>query len=130
MTRRLVLALLPVAVLALVGCGPGWGSASGTVTLDGELLKDGVISFHPDGGGATAYGTVKDGAFSIATGQQDGLTSGKYKVTVSASTIPKEGTTETAKLITPAKYAKPASTDLEADVKPGPNSFKFEMKSK
>ena len=30
----------------------------------------------------------------------------------------------------PAKYAKPDSTDLEADVKSGSNSFKFEMKPK
>ncbi len=130
MTRRLALALLPLGFLALAGCGGSWGSASGTVTLDGTPLKDGIITFHPAGGGATAYGMVKDGSFSIATGQDGGLATGEYKVTVSASTIPKEGTGETAKLLTPVKYAKPESTDLEAVVNSGPNSFKFEMKSK
>lgn len=129
MTRRLALAVLPLAFLALTGCG-SWGSASGTVTLDGTPLKEGVITFHPVGGGATSYGTVKDGSFSIATGQDSGLAAGKYKVTVSATKIPKEGTTEKAELLTPVKYSKPESTDLEAVVNGGLNSFKFELKSK
>ena len=128
MTRRLALALLPLAFLALAGCGGSWGSASGTVTLDGTPLKDGIITFHPVGGGATAYGTVTDGSFSLATGQDGGLATGKYKVTVSATSIPKEGTSETAKLSTPVKYSKPDTTDLDAVVNGGLNSYKFEMK--
>jgi len=130
MTRRLALAVLPLTALLLAGCGGGWGSASGSVTLDGTPLKDGIITFHPVGGGPTAYGIVTDGAFTIATGQQSGLSTGKYKVTVSASSIPKEGTNETAKLLTPAKYSKADTTDLEATVNGGLNSYTFEMKSK
>ena len=129
MGRRCI-ALLLALPLALTGCGGGWGAATGSVTLDGTPLKDGVITFHPAGGGAAAYGTLKDGSFAISTGQKDGLAAGKYKVTVSASTIPKEGTSETAKLLTPAKYAKAETTDLEAEVKSGSNSFTFDMKSK
>ena len=130
MSRRLAAALAPFLFLAAAGCGGGWGTCSGTVTLDGAPLKAGSISFHPTGDGPTAYGMVKDGAFEISTGQKDGLPPGKYKVTVSASTIPKEGTKETAKLLTPPKYSTAAGTDLEADVKSGSNSFKFEMKWK
>jgi len=129
-TRRSFAALLPVVCLALTGCGGGWGTASGTVTLDGVPLKDATISFHPTGAGPTAYGIVKDGAFAISTGQKDGLPPGSYEVTISASTIPKEGTNEQAKLLTPKKYATPATTDLKAEVQSGTNTFKFEMKSK
>ncbi|MGL4423723.1 MAG: hypothetical protein ACRCZF_23905 [Gemmataceae bacterium] len=127
---RLLLALALLACVALTGCGGSWASASGTVTLDGANLKNGVISFHPVGGGATAYGTVTDGAFTLSTGQKSGLTPGKYKVTVSSSTVPKEGTAETAKLITPQKYSRPNTTDLTADVQSGSNSFQFDMTSK
>lgn len=123
----LSLALCPV----VAGCGSGtWGTATGTVTLDGEPLKDGVITFHPAGKQASGAGQVTDGNFTISTGQKEGLSVGKYKVTVSASTIPKEGTSERAKLLTPPKYARTETTDLEADVKSGSNKFTFEMHSK
>lgn len=130
MSSRILAPFAAVLCAALAGCGGGWGTTSGTVTLDGTPLKEGAIAFHPSGDGPTSYGTVTDGAFTISTGQKDGLPAGKYRVTVSASTIPKEGTNEQSKLLTPAKYSKADSTDLEADVKSGSNSFKFEMKSK
>ena len=122
--------LLPLLCLALAGCGGDWGTCSGTVTLDGQPLKEAAITFEPEAHGPTAYGQVRDGAFSMSTGQKDGLPTGKYKVSVSASTIPKEGTKEMAKLLTPAKYAKPETSGLTADVKGGSNSFGFELVSK
>ena len=130
MSRRLALVIEPVLGLFLAGCGGSWGTASGTVTLDGAPLKDGTVSFHPAGDGPTAYGTVTDGAFTVSTGQRDGLPAGKYKVTISASTIPKEGTKEQAKMLTPKKYATADATPLEADVKSGANTFQFEMSGK
>jgi hypothetical protein len=123
----LSLALCPV----VAGCGSGtWGTASGTVTLEGTPLKDGVITFHPGSEQAPGVGQVKDGEFTVTTGQKEGLKVGKYKVTVSARTIPKEGTNEQPKWLTPPKYARPETTDLEADVKSGSNKFTFEMKGK
>ena len=130
MSRRLALVFVPVLGLFLAGCGGSWATASGTVTLDGAPLKDGTVSFHPAGDGPTAYGTVKDGAFTVSTGQRDGLPVGKYKVTISASTIPEEGTKERAKMLTPPKYATAATTPLEADVTAGANTLKFEMSGK
>jgi len=128
--RARFLPLVPLLTLALAGCAGDWGSASGTVTLDGAPLKEAAISFVPADGGATAYGQVKDGAFSLSTGQKDGLKAGKYRVAVSASTVPAMGTKEVAKLLTPKKYASPETSGLEADVKSGSNSFKFDLNSK
>jgi hypothetical protein len=127
---RRSLLLLPCLALVLAGCGGDWGTASGTVTLDGTPLAAGQITFHPEGGGATAYGTVQDGSFTISTGQKAGLKAGKCKVTVFASTIPKEGTKEVAKMLTPVKYSRAESSPFEANVQGGSNSFKFEMVSK
>lgn len=121
---------MPILALALAGCAGDWGGASGTVTLDGAPLDAASISFVPADGGATAYGQVKDGAFSLSTGQKDGLKAGKYRVSISASTIPAMGTKEVAKLLTPKKYAGTDTSGLEADVKPGSNSFNFELSSK
>ena len=116
--------------LLLAGCGTaGWGTGSGTVSVDDQPLKTGVVTFHPTDGGAAAYGQVTDGRFTVYTGQQAGLKAGKYQVTVSASSIPEPGSREQAKLLTPARYATPQTSGLMADVKSGGNSFEFKLSS-
>lgn len=121
-----------VLTLASAGCGGDWGTVSGTVTLDKVPLKGGMITFHPatPGDGTTAYGEIHDGAYTIRTGQKSGLKIGLCRVTVSASTIPREGTNEAAKLLTPVKYSRPETSKLEADVKAGSNVFPFDLTSK
>lgn len=115
-------------ISVLAGCGSGdWGTATGTVTFGEAPLKEGIITFHPESGGATAYGQVRDGEFEISTGSKSGLAVGQYKVTVSASTIPKEGTGEQARLLTPKKYSQPGLTDLKATVGSGLNRLRFEL---
>jgi hypothetical protein len=128
--RPLLLALASLGLGLAAGCGSGdWATASGKVTLDDAPLKEGVITFHPAGDQASAYGQVTDGEFSINTGQKTGLKPGKYKVTVSATTVPESGSAQRARLLTPKKYAVKETSDLEADVKPGSNSFTFAMHS-
>ncbi len=118
--------------LAGAGCGGDWGTVSGTVTLDKVPLKEGMIAFHPTtpGEGVTAYGEIRDDAYTIRTGQKSGLKIGHCRVTVSATTIPKEGTNEVARMLTPVKYSRPETSKLEADVKAGSNVFPFELTSK
>jgi hypothetical protein len=132
MSLRLLAAGLLCGLVFLVGCGSGnWGTVSGTVTQDQTPLEDGIITFHPvDGTGSSGYGQIIKGAYEISTGAKTGLPVGSYKVTVSASTIPKEGTSETAKLLTPKKYSQPHTTDLKAEVKSGSNQIPFAMSSK
>lgn len=120
-----------VLCVLTAGCGAGdWGTATGRVTLDGEPLKQGVVSFHPAGSDATAYGQVNDGSFTVNTGQKSGLKAGSYIVTVSATSVPPSGSNQVAKLLTPQKYASKATSDLKAEVKPSSNQFEFALRSK
>ncbi|MFO0866358.1 MAG: hypothetical protein U0744_17225 [Gemmataceae bacterium] len=131
MKRRCVCCTFVVVCASILGCSSGdWGTASGTVTLDSEPLKQGVVTFHPTHSDATAYGQVNDGFFKLNTGQKEGLKSGSYVVTVSATSVPPSGSNQVAKLLTPPKYANKATSDLKADVKAASNQFKFALRSK
>jgi hypothetical protein len=120
--------LLLLLSLAVGGCGAGdWGTASGTVLLDGKPLTKGRIYFNPTEDGAPALSLVNEGAYAVQTGNKPGLRVGKYIITVLDTTIPPSG--ETAKLLTPEKYSDIKTSDLVAEVRPGENTFKFELKS-
>lgn len=59
-------ALLTVAAFCLSGCGESNGliKVTGTVTVDGELVPEGSISFMPvNGKGVTAGGQIKNGKY-------------------------------------------------------------------
>ncbi len=127
--RFFALAFL-IGSIVPVGCSGNWGTVSGTVTLDGTPLREGTITFHPQGEGPTAYGKVRDGSFTIRTGQKEGLLPGKYKVTIAHMTIPESGSSEKAKFLTPERYSRPETSGLEADVNSGDNNLKFEMTTK
>jgi hypothetical protein len=131
MTGRIVSVMPLLLCPVLVGCGSAdWGSAGGTVTLDGEPLQAGDITFQSVGKGPTATGKVIDGSFTVSTGQKAGVEVGKYAVTVSNTVVAKAGNTERAKLLTPPRYAAKATSGLQADVKAGANQFEFKMLSK
>ncbi len=127
-TMRLVL-FLTLLVLA-GGCGAGdWGTVSGRVTLDDQPLEKGDVTFNPVKGGAPGTGRVVNGAFTIQTGTKAGLAAGEYLVTVADQTIPKSGSKEAAKLLTPKKYADPKTSDLKATIQPGSNPVELKMVS-
>lgn len=75
--RRAILLMLPLLFPALVGCGADQQArVSGTVTLNNEPLKKGLISFAPkDPGGSTAGGDIIDGKYEAVA-----LKPGKYVV--------------------------------------------------
>ena len=120
-----------VLLLAVLGCGdPNWGSANGTVINNGNPLTSGVVAFHPTNNGPVAVASISpDGRFKAMTGAKEGLPVGEYKVTVIDQTIPKMGTTETAKLLTPAKYISEKTTDLTISIKAGPNAIDLILKN-
>jgi hypothetical protein len=84
--------LLAVAVVALLagGCGDRTGGRlgiSGTITLAGKPLDEGVIEFHPldptPGRPVTKSGAlIKDGNYVIPKAQ--GLVPGRYRVVITA----------------------------------------------
>lgn len=147
--RQWVYSLLPAAVVGLmvIGCSGEVGDdkprepVSGTVTLDGQPLPEGIILFAPSGGPgeavASATGKIENGQFSIPRAQ--GPVPGKYKVSISHTDQPEgrikielkkpgKKTASTKELI-PAEYN--SQTKLTAEIpKGGRSDLKYELKSK
>jgi len=113
-------------LLVLVGCNARPSSVSGTVTLDGNPLNDGLVTFHPEAGGPLAYGRIQPGGtYQLQTGSGRGLLSGEYSITVAANgPIPaptKSNPEPIARLITPQRYSNRDHTPLKHSVAPGAN---------
>jgi len=65
------------------GCGGrGLVKAAGKVTLDGKPLSRATVMLVPEVGQPAVCVTGDDGAFSLASNNDQGATVGKYKVTV------------------------------------------------
>jgi hypothetical protein len=133
MMRRVRCALSVVAVLAaslLLGCGasgPKVYPVSGTVTLDGKPLPDGVIYFKTLQTGTLETFPVKDGEFK---GQAQ---EGDRRVEISAYRTTIQGAAgmkgEVKENLIPPRY-NVDSTLTAAVTRDGPNTFKFEVASK
>jgi hypothetical protein len=140
--------LVVFAALALAAGCSGAGddlpreAVSGNVTLDGQPLANGSISFVPAGGSTSseptgAGGEIRSGKFSIA--REGGLVPGNYNVSVYASERGTERTkpaqagnlkpTELPKQLIAAKYN--TNTELKAEIKKGGgNDLTFTLQSK
>jgi hypothetical protein len=69
--------IIPLAI----GCGGGKGKISGSVTIDGQSLPAGTITFHTDKGPPVG-GDIKDGHYAVT-----GVPTGSVKVTVETASI-------------------------------------------
>jgi hypothetical protein len=125
---------------------------SGTVTLDGKPVAQGIVTFLPAGPSATAgEAAIADGAYRLRAA--DGLAAGPYRVSISAP-VPAEaaparklarggprpdptsgtGVAEAPQDVPlresiPAKYN--AETTLQVEVKAGAdNAFPFDLTTK
>ena len=150
--RLASLALSSALVLAWGCSDDGLGKrhpVSGTVTYKGASVEKGEISFVPEGEGRAATGTISGGSYKLSTlGENDGAMPGKYKVTVQSKDLDVSAAQEKTKALgsgvalpqdyiskagrnaksnVPAKYAIPDTSPLTAEVKPGSNSFNFEL---
>lgn len=123
-------------VLSVAGCGGGSGTVNGTVKYDGTPLDTGTIEFRtPNGAGVVASASVSSGAFKVP--ETAHIPPGTYKVQIRSSRTtgkkipagspspPGTMVEETVEMI-PEKYNKRSS--LEKEVKPGPNTFEFDLK--
>src|SRR4029077_12624390 len=134
-------------IATALGCGGAAhtydGVVTGTVTIGGELAKDGSITFHPvDKQGKIAAGRIySDGSFSLRTGQgdlrqRDGGTvvPGEYVVTVAIQGTHAEGKTVGAggppvpgPSLVAAKYASAETSPLHYTVRAGENVFALDL---
>ena len=124
-----------LCIVAIVsGCegASSVGTINGTVLLDGQPLKEGLVKFVPvDGKGQTADGTIKDGKFSVKS------SIGEMKVLFSAPKIvgkkkmydmPDAPSVDEVKELIPDKYN--VQTKFKITVKAGKQDENFELTSK
>lgn len=126
-------ALILILAAFLTGCGGALPTVEGTVTLDGQPLDKGFVSFVPVGSGTMGTATIQEGGYyAVKTGGQGGLTTGEYRVAITAySTRPGRNEMEAPQfaLATPAKYNDPQSSGFTVEVTPGQNTFDFALDS-
>src|SRR5262249_8621367 len=82
--RAVWLSATALGLLALSGCeGKVRGTVAGTVTLDGQPIELGAISFIPvDGQAPTTGGPITNGQYSVAN-----VPTGEMKVAISGSKV-------------------------------------------
>ena len=112
---------------------------SGTVTLDGEVIRGGndvraTVFFNPIGSeGVAAVGLVdENGKYSLTTGSELGIPPGQYSVTFTATRLvatKEPGGTPSGKRISPIRYATPSTSGLKCIVEPGTNTYDLALKS-
>jgi len=119
-----------VGLLALGGCGqkgPASYPVFGTVTLDGQPIPEGRISFIPEGGKAAPdSGPIQNGKFQLR------VKADRHRVEITADRP--TGKIDPVMGMAPRECYIPACYNsqsiLTAEVKPdGPNQFTFELKS-
>ncbi len=140
MTRFLLLLGTPV-LLGLAGCGDSQlGVVSGTVTLDGRPLDQGLVVFEDREKGVSVNAAIEpDGSFVVKTYDQTGLPPGEYMVAVKPGQV---GDGETplvggpmeaqpgGSVQIPARYGSTRTSGLTATVTPGANNVPLELSSK
>jgi hypothetical protein len=129
--RRALASLSVLTLLTLVlGCGKGFdATVTGKVTVDGQPLTKGDVTFAPQGSGRVAYGAIDaTGNYVIKTGEGEGVPPGEYGVTIVATGVAKDSFTPPP-LLTPQKYSDVKTSGLTASVKPGKNTFDYHLKS-
>jgi hypothetical protein len=141
--RRLLLLIAVFSLLCNLGCGskgvPGYKAVSGSVTLDGQPLDQGLIQFQPQGGGGV-NGSARIEAGKYALPEGGGLPVGSYKVAISSTNAPAATSSDPMEAMNQAGKAKaeeriPAQynskTTLTATVTDnGEQVFNFDVKSK
>jgi hypothetical protein len=131
---RLGFYCLIASCIAVGGCSVDSqnGTLNGTVTLDGEPLKAGIIHFVPaDGRTASADANITDGKFTAK------VPVGEKKVSISAPKIvgkrkmyetPDSPTVDVVEELLPAQYNRQSTLTLT--VKAGEQQPAFDLKSK
>jgi hypothetical protein len=131
---RLIFCAGGLFVLALIaGCGDGKGSVRGTVSLDGQTVKSGSITFVSTEGELIREGAViTNGAFTAR------MPPGKYKLELTGSrpagTRTQKGFDGKDEVIELTEELFPdyfnSKSDLTEVIKPGDNTVNLDLKTK
>ncbi len=129
-----------VAVLAAAaGCGqdgPTLYPVSGSLALTtGKPVPHGYLNFHPDAAKGNAsrqvgVGYIKDGRYTLKTGDKDGVTAGWYRVTVEAANETDPNNPYVSEWFADEKYTQQDRSGLAVEVvekaEPGRYDFKLD----
>lgn len=126
-----------LALCCLLGCGSEFGATvDGVVTLDGNPISPGLITFAPEEPGIAPAVSDLDpkGRFELTTNKKPGVKPGKYRVAIQAFRPPDvpEGqrTMKPSERLVPDKYFDINTSGLEFTVEPGNNTIPVELSSK
>lgn len=148
--RRTRIGLIAIAGLILLGgCNrdSGYGHVSGKVTVDGNPVTEGIITFVPENGPAAVGFIGADGTYHLTTLKKDGVIVGQHRVTIHATRLgPRanaaptsiedevksgaSGATEKVEWIVPERYSQLSTTDLTATVNPEQQTLNFDLPGK
>lgn len=128
-----------VAILVtscFAGCGSEFGAtANGVVTLDGQPVTPGHVTFAADDPKAVPAVSDLDpnGGFELTTKKKPGLAPGTYTVAVQAFRPPDipEGqrSFKPSEPLVPEKYMQTTTSGLQFTIEPGSNTIEIELVS-
>lgn len=130
MVRSAPWLIASVIVISMLGCGPSSADVRGTVSLDGEAVADGVISFQPEKEtpGPSVGGRIVDGEYEVP-----GVLPGAYRVEIRSWKTTDRivngplGRANERLNVIPKRYWG-ERTELQADLRPGGNVVDFTLK--
>ncbi len=121
-----------VLLLTLAGCGgePSLGEVTGTVTYNGKEVEDGSISFEAKDGKGDGGGIIKNGKYTarkVPVGlARVKIVNAKEYARKKLYDAPDSPTRALTRNDLPEKFN--TKTELEFDVKPGPNEKNWDLK--
>jgi len=125
-----------LVLLGVVGCGGGEAvhevEVTGSVTIDGEPIDQGSISFVAvDGVARTGGGIIKDGKYlaRVAPGEKKVMVLGNKLVGTEPlyKGVPDSPTRDKYEMITPPAYNAAHQTPLTATITDGPQTIDFDL---
>lgn len=145
--------LMGLFAFVLSGCGSGLDLApvTGRVTMNGQPVTQGEVTFLSDNGPSAIGSIAADGTYRLVTLQEDGALVGRHKVTIMATKVSggsvapatfeqelewaKKGVQSSGKILIPGdvtwlvpeKFSRAQTTDLTAEVKPEANTINFDL---
>jgi hypothetical protein len=130
--RALPLAMALGSLIALPGCGDGQGTVNGAVTLDGQPVAHGTVTFVSNEGGKL----VREGAVIEGGSFHAVVPPGEYKIELNGQKVVgkrkqkgfdgKDEELEITEELFPERYN--AKTELTAKVSSGTNTVKLDVK--
>ncbi|HWG42546.1 MAG TPA: hypothetical protein VN688_07145 [Gemmataceae bacterium] len=138
MNRLLSPWFVRLSVIACLAFAPGCGKPSaklvpvaGKVTLGGQPITAGHVSLVPlskeEKAGLSSGSIGSDGSYKILTNNKEGAPLGKYKVTVTPSTMPTQGQ-QGPPVSIPMVYRDTQRTILSIEVVDQPEAGRYDLK--